>query len=395
MNRIIFVFAYVFTQQLYVQATQVVNMCYRARSFVDSSFADKIDREFFITVHRAQCNQETVDRVRMLLNRGAHVNVADLNGTTALMLASLQGNLELVELLLEIPQVMVNAVDNRGVTALMKAARGKNVVVVQKLIKAGADVHATDGQGRTVLMYVRDESIFELLVREGADIKAQGPYGMKVLHYAARRGSDGIVKKLLTIRIQLSLFSLGVDVNEPDNGFRWTALMFAVRHCHTSIIEALLKAGADMTIQNHNGQSAEDMVSDEDCLPMREAMQKIFAAYKKPSQQQDQPQSKPQRSRRTVPAQPDITPYEVLRLSPNASDEEILGLAPNDIKNQHVIKRAYRRCALKWHPDKWKINERYQQNDIENLSSDKKNELINDVFKLIEAAHARLENVYR
>ena len=84
---------------------------------------------------------------------GANVNAATLGGTTALMLAASENNLEAVNLLLK-AKADVNSCDGDGETALMYALDNPNIVEV--LLKAGADINIKDEDGCTALDIARN-----------------------------------------------------------------------------------------------------------------------------------------------------------------------------------------------------------------------------------------------
>jgi ankyrin repeat protein len=65
---------------------------------------------------------------------------------TPLHLASIEGHLKIVELLL-LKGAKIDARESRGKTALHLAARGGHLALVQFLIKAGASKDSKDSQG--------------------------------------------------------------------------------------------------------------------------------------------------------------------------------------------------------------------------------------------------------
>lgn len=96
-----------------------------------------------------------------LLESGADVNVRNLHGETALILAATQSDPDAVRLLLA-KGANVNAKTDRGRTALMQAVDGpkdfdneRHVVyspaIAKVLLEAGADVNARDNDGNTAL----------------------------------------------------------------------------------------------------------------------------------------------------------------------------------------------------------------------------------------------------
>jgi ankyrin repeat protein len=95
----------------------------------------------------AECGHEEV--VRLVLEKGADVNVKDAFGSTALSGAAERGHAAIVQLLLE--KADINAKDVCGQTALFQAVIEEHKEVVQLLLGKGADIHEMDANGRTVL----------------------------------------------------------------------------------------------------------------------------------------------------------------------------------------------------------------------------------------------------
>ncbi|MCK5556233.1 MAG: ankyrin repeat domain-containing protein, partial [Alphaproteobacteria bacterium] len=94
----------------------------------------------------------------------------NINGTTALMLASLNGYETVVQFLIEKCNAKVNKTNIIGITALMLASENGHKTVVQTLIKKGkAKVDKIDNEGLTALMlasYNGHEAVVRFLIKK-------------------------------------------------------------------------------------------------------------------------------------------------------------------------------------------------------------------------------------
>src|SRR5437899_12646141 len=86
--------------------------------------------------------------VRELLRNHVDVNVAQPDGSTALLLAADRNDPELVDLLIK-AGANVNARNDYGATPLYAASAGGNIEILEILLDAKADVNATLVRGET------------------------------------------------------------------------------------------------------------------------------------------------------------------------------------------------------------------------------------------------------
>jgi uncharacterized protein len=189
------------------------------------------------TVADAAERRETAG-VRALLQAGADVNAAQIDGTTALHWAAYHGDAESAALLVR-AGARVDAVNRYGVPPLAVACENGNGAVVKLLLDAGADANATMKGGETVLMLAARsgslEAIDALLAR-GARHDARERHGQTALMWASAEGHLAVARKLI---------DAGADINAAiDSGF--TPFFFAVREGHIDLVRALLKAGVDV-----------------------------------------------------------------------------------------------------------------------------------------------------
>ena len=130
--------------------------------------------------------------------------------------ASLDGDVVGVDAALE-AKVNVNAMDADGRTALMFASFNGHSDIVLKLIEKGTVVDRRDLMGRTALLYA-----------------ATGPFPE-------------------TVSI---LLDKGAQPNVVDSDEHFSPLMHAAAEGHLSVVKILLKAGADMTLTDVDGDDA-------------------------------------------------------------------------------------------------------------------------------------------
>jgi len=96
--------------------------------------------------------------VRLLAANGADVNAVNVNVMTPLMYAIAVEGPQCVNLLRELCDAgaNVNLRDPYGTTPLVWAANGNSVAAVKFLLERGADVRATDGEGKTAFRMALD-----------------------------------------------------------------------------------------------------------------------------------------------------------------------------------------------------------------------------------------------
>ena len=186
--------------------------------------------------------------VMVLLGRGADVNAANMDGSTALHFSASAGHRRVAELLLE-HGAAVDAKDNAGTTALHGAAEEGLLAVVELLLEHGADVDAKDIRGYTVLVWATQFgrlAVVELLLEHGAAVDAKDNDGWTALIWAAQNGHLAVAQQLL---------EKGADVDAKDNdGF--TALYVGALESHLEIVELLLEHGADVDAKDNAGRTA-------------------------------------------------------------------------------------------------------------------------------------------
>jgi uncharacterized protein len=162
---------------------------------------------------------------------------------------------------------------------LSEAVRAGNRDAVRALIRAKADVNATEPDGATALHWAAQADhldIVRLLLTNGARVNVTNRYGVTPLSLAAVNGSATMVETLLTagadpntvvsrgqtvlmvasrtghVAAVRALLDRGAKVDAQEDVLAETALTWAAAENHADIVAALLKAKAD---PNHRSKS--------------------------------------------------------------------------------------------------------------------------------------------
>ncbi|KAL1891947.1 hypothetical protein Sste5346_007291 [Sporothrix stenoceras] len=181
----------------------------------------------------------TMDTLKLLIDRGgANIEVRDNIGRTPLLWAATNGNLQLVEALLNgslggAQAAEVSAANNRGRSALHLAAEANHEAMVRLLLQHKADPNAVSDGGWTPLHNAVQNGhagVVALLLAEDANVNAELSNGMTPLHWAAFNGFETVVKLLLA-RDETKL-----DVKDS---FDRTPMLCAAERFHRDIVQLL------------------------------------------------------------------------------------------------------------------------------------------------------------
>ncbi|KAM6961647.1 protein phosphatase 1 regulatory subunit 12A isoform 2-T2 [Tautogolabrus adspersus] len=243
-------------------------------------------------VFLAACSSGDTEEVLRMLDRGADINYANVDGLTALHQACIDDNVDMVTFLVE-HGAGINQPDNEGWIPLHAAASCGYLDIAEYLIGQGASVGVVNSEGETPLDIAEEEAMEELLQneinRQGVDIEAarkeeerimlrdarqwlnsgqiqdvrHAKSGGTSLHVAAAKGYVEVLKLLI---------QAGYDVNIKDYD-GWTPLHAAAHWGKEEACRILVESLCDMDLINKMGQTAFD-VADEDVLGYIEELQK-------------------------------------------------------------------------------------------------------------------------
>ncbi|KAL3122441.1 hypothetical protein niasHT_000074 [Heterodera trifolii] len=194
---------------------------------------------------------------RVLVDRGANVDLGSDFATTPLMIACKRSQMEIVSFLIE-NGADINLQNGDGETALMATCNRGNVDIVRLLLSHGANVEQTDYTGfRFALKNAANEGHLEvcrLLVEEwAADINQQTILERSTaLICAASLGHLAIVDFLI---------EHGADLQHADVA-GLNALMWAVISRKTEMARHLVAIGADINQRDAAGRRAQDFAEE-------------------------------------------------------------------------------------------------------------------------------------
>jgi ankyrin repeat protein len=194
-----------------------------------------------------------VTRLRAALSGGASPNARDTNGNTALMWATVYGDVRCMKLLVA-HGADIDATNALGGTALMRSVYDYQKVLM--LVAHGAEVNRPSALGNSALILAArladSHRVVEFLLSHGADAWATNVWGATALMAAVAGGDEASVRALL---------AHGADVNAQPAashpgfilGGGRSALMWAAYRGDLTILKLLLDAGADVDAEGFTG----------------------------------------------------------------------------------------------------------------------------------------------
>ena len=187
---------------------------------------------------------------RRLKEEKADVNEKDSSGITLLGIASKNGNLGAMRLLIE-AGAEIDATDRVKRTPLMHGGTSKNPKVLVLLLDSGADVNARDlviGGPLAWSSAFGNAECVQVLVDAGAELETKGAAtGYTPLIWAAGIGDENSVPILL---------EAGADIEARDAVDGGTPVMHAAQTGKLAGLKVLVEAGADLKTADRNGKTA-------------------------------------------------------------------------------------------------------------------------------------------
>ena len=268
---------------------------------------------------------ELIEFVEFFIERGADVNLSDIENQSPLHHSAATGSIDITRLLLENGVTTINDTSCTqrngmvgGWTPLHMAIVNGHPDVVELLLDYGADIEARDGVQRTPLILAAECNnlrVAEILIERHADINAVAIRGYTAILWGTRNQFEEYVDLLITHKAHIAeedlhrafqmaavsgmerLINYAVEqgcnveeLKERDPGLifpavaggelsiveslvefgfyhkqqdenGWTLLHYAASEGHTSVVEYLLGLGLSIDARNLKGESAYNLAS--------------------------------------------------------------------------------------------------------------------------------------
>jgi ankyrin repeat protein len=197
------------------------------------------------------CHSGRLDKVELLIQRGADVHTVDSNGCSALMVDVKTTDVAVVQLLLD-HGADISTTDSKGQNALFIATMKGHVPTMELLVQRGLSVTAVCGDDWTLLMRAAqrgNRAAAEWLLQQGVAVDTANKIGATALHIACSSDNCDAVAM-----VEL-LIANGADLHKQLEIGR-TPLDIAVLRANIECVQVLIAAGADVNRADNDGASS-------------------------------------------------------------------------------------------------------------------------------------------
>ncbi|XP_041134296.1 caskin-1-like [Polyodon spathula] len=219
----------------------------------DQELLQAVKTEDLITVQKLLQRPKPGKAKLLGSTKRVNVNFQDTDGLSALHHAALNGNMELISLLLE-AQATVDIKDQKGMRPLHYAAWQGKVEPMKMLLKSGSSVNSQSDEGQIPLHLAAQHGhygVSEMLLQHQSNPCIVDNAGKTPLDLACEFGRVGVVQLLLSSSMSAAL--LEPKPGETTDPNSTSPLHQAAKNGHIDIIRLLLQAGIDINRLTHAG----------------------------------------------------------------------------------------------------------------------------------------------
>lgn len=188
----------------------------------------------------------------LLIQKGANVNLVGREFDSPLIVASENGCLSIVRLLLDEGADIEYATDRERLTALFSAVRASQFHIAEYLVSKGALLESKLFSGETLLMAAASGSNYELVkffVDKGLEVNATDKYGNTVVHYLVQHNPANGPK--------IIDFLVNKGANHNQKNFRGQSpLMLAARDSSLELTRWFINSGDSVNNRDEDGNTA-------------------------------------------------------------------------------------------------------------------------------------------
>lgn len=222
------------------------------KDLIDSGFdLDSIDRCGKTALLWA-VSKNKLQSVKMLLEAGSNPNILSYHDDNPLFISIYEGNLEILNILLQNNNININLKNSKGHNALHVALYNKFFDAVKLLVNSGIDINIKDNDGFSPLLMTYDYDVIMYLLKysRNIDINMKDNNNKNILFYAIECSYYDIIKEII---------SKDIDINAKNN-YGNTCLITAIYMNSVNIVKILLTVtNIDLNIKNIFGLSALDI----------------------------------------------------------------------------------------------------------------------------------------
>ncbi|XP_064487214.1 transient receptor potential cation channel subfamily A member 1-like isoform X2 [Ornithodoros turicata] len=199
-----------------------------------------------------------IKAVKLCLESGALISTQQHDLSTPVHLACAQGAMDIVKLMFSSqPDQKINCLtcsDAQQMTPIHCAAMFDHIELVEYLVTEGANMNATDKEGRSVILLAAARGAWKTvttLLRLGADLGEKDNLRRNLLQHIVLSG--GCLEDFYS-EINERMTDFALLLNEKDV-YGCTAMHYASRNGQLKTIEGLLHFGAIVNLKNNENQS--------------------------------------------------------------------------------------------------------------------------------------------